>query len=306
MGERDPGRSPEGEVLVIGEALIDTVVGAAGQLTGRHPGGSPANVALGLGRLGVPVRLRTALAHDANGESIATHLAASGVRVDPASYCLSRTAVARAVTAPGGSAHYFFDMEWWLPGAIDVSGVTRVHIGSIACFLEPGATAVEAFVKRVAGRIPISFDPNIRRQFVAQHSHAAVRVESLSRLASVVKLSDEDAAWLYPGEDVDAVLDRFLDFGARLVVVTQGSRGAVLASPTARVRLDAVTVSVGDSVGAGDSFMAGLIDRTRSTGIDELNGTALHSIGRYAAAAASVTVSRQGADLPWAAELVGL
>lgn len=312
----EPGFPPRGAVLVVGEALIDAVedgaasrpvVDAGSDAPARrseeHIGGSPANVALGLSRLGASVRLRTALARDEHGKAIASHLAASHVVVDEASYCLERTAVARAVTAADGSARYTFDMEWRLPGQIDVAGVRLVHAGSIACFLEPGATALEGFLVSLAGRIPISFDPNIRRQFTGPHAAALARVERLGRLSSVVKLSDEDAGWLYPALGVDAVLDRLLGLGPRLVVVTLGGGGAALASRTARVRVQARRVLVHDTVGAGDSFMAGLLDRVLVAGLGTLDAATLQALGRHAASAASITVSRAGADLPTRAEL---
>ncbi|RZI85266.1 MAG: carbohydrate kinase, partial [Microbacterium sp.] len=119
-------------VLVIGEALIDIVDGT------EIVGGSPANVALGLGRLGIDVELLTAIGSDDRGRRIADHLGESGVRVLPESLCLEQTSTARASIRPDGSAAYDFDIEWTLPlSGADAHDI--VHVGSIACFLEPGA-----------------------------------------------------------------------------------------------------------------------------------------------------------------------
>lgn len=284
-------------VLVVGEALIDVVTDPDGTVV-EHVGGSPANVALGLGRLGVPVRLHTALGRDARGERIAAHIAESGVRVDPRSWSLPRTSTAVAHIAPDGAAQYDFDVDWRLPDPPVLAGERVVHVGSVAAFLEPGATTLGRFLAHGSSDVAITFDPNIRPALVGKHEAAVDRVQRIARMATAVKLSDEDAAWLYPGDSIDQVLDRLLSLGAETVAITLGADGAALASRTARVQVAAPAVHVADTVGAGDTFMAALIDAGFSQRAGALDEDALRRMGAHAAAAASITVQRNGADLP--------
>lgn len=287
-------------VLVVGEALVD-VVTTAGGAPQEHVGGSPANVALGLGRLGVPVRFRTAVGADTRGRRIASHLAGSGVEVDPASFSLERTSTAIATIGHNQSAHYQFDVDWRLTGPLTLGQERIVHVGSIGCYLEPGATAVREFVQAISGQALVSFDPNIRSALLSNRGAARRVTEEVASRSHLVKLSDEDADWLYPGAEVDSVLRTFLRLGARVVAVTCGARGAVLASREAQINIKARSVTVQDTVGAGDSFMAALVSRL-ATG---LLGTAesLQAAGEFAALTASVTVGRRGADLPTRADV---
>jgi fructokinase len=289
-------------VLVIGEALID-IVSRAGHPDAEHVGGSPANVALGLGRLGVPVRLHTALAHDPRGERIAAHLAASGVAIDPASWSLQRTSSAIARIGQDGAANYDFDIDWSLPTPPALTGAQVVHVGSIAAFLEPGATVLEEFLTSIGGSARVTFDPNIRPALVGDRDAARERVQRIAGFCDVVKLSDEDAAWLYPGETIDDVLDQLLSFGPQLTAVSLGGHGATLASATHRVTVPAPTVDVVDTVGAGDTFTAALIDALLTTSTDTHDERYLRELGNHAASAAAITVQRAGANLPTRTEL---
>ena len=291
-------------VLVIGEALIDIVEHAERGHAEEHVGGSPANVALALGRLGNPVRLLTALGRDARGERIERHLTDSGVVVDRRSWVLDRTSTARA-TIHDGAATYDFDITW--PLDVNPEPITErvVHVGSIAAFLLPGADAVYRLVEHVAGDAIVSFDPNIRPALSGNRRSAIARVESLVEKSDIVKLSDEDAAWLYPEWPLDAVAEHLLECGARLVAITTGATGAQLASQRARVQVPAPTVKVRDTVGAGDTFSAGLIDaalRDLSL-LSTLDEDSLFTLGCHAAAAAAITVQRPGADPPTRHEL---
>lgn len=289
------------QVLVIGESLID-IVTREGAAAVESVGGSPANVALGLGRLGLPVRLRTALGDDVRGTRIAAHLAASGVEVDPESFAIERTSTATARISPRGDARYDFDIDWRLPRPIDLGRARIVHVGSIGCFIEPGATSVRDAVSGWADRALLTFDPNIRPTLTGGRDAALAVVDQLAALSDVVKLSDEDAAWLFPGASTDEVLDRFLSLGARIAAVTLGGEGAVLASASARVALSPRRVRVHDTVGAGDTFMASLVaDLARGRlGSDS---AALTASGERAVAAAAITVGRVGADLPTSSDV---
>ena len=295
-----------GDALVVGEALIDEVV-ETGSVR-RHPGGSPANVALGLARLQVPTRLHTAIGADEDGELIRQHLSASGVVLTAESATDQPTSRAVATLAPDGSATYEFALSWD-PRNLEVLGAPRlVHIGSLGAFLEPGSEVTSSIFRRGrAGGALTTFDPNIRPSLIGDPLRARTRLASLVPASHLTKLSDEDAEFLFPGETHDRVLDRLLDAGAAVVAITRGSEGAYLASGLDRVIVPPVVTSVADTVGAGDSFMAALIWALAFTG-DGWDGSPvsqeqLSEIGRTAARAAAITVSRPGADLPVLSDL---
>lgn len=287
-------------VVVIGEALID-IVETAGQ-TSEHVGGSPANVALGLARRGLSVDFLTQLGTDERGARIAAHLEASGVRVAPESYSASVTSTARARIGGDGQAVYQFDIAW--NGGPPYQGPSPrvMHTGSIAAFLRPGAEYVRQAL-RASEAAEVTFDPNIRPTLVGPHAEALRAFEETARLATVVKLSDEDAAWLYPERPLDHVIDGLLDLGPRFVAVTRGAEGAIVASADSRHRIEGERVEVVDTIGAGDTFMASLIVSVTQEGSAGLDAEALERIGREAVHAAAVTVSRAGADLPWTEDL---
>ncbi|MCC4907686.1 carbohydrate kinase [Microbacterium sp. cx-59] len=292
-------------VLVIGEALIDIVKHGEGTQPVEHVGGSPANVALALGRLGHSVRLLTAVGRDTHGARIEKHLSDSGVVVDPRSWTLERTSTACATIHQDGAATYDFDITWaveW-PGDPITAGV--VHVGSVAAFLPPGAETVHRIVEQVAHDAIVSFDPNIRPALSGDRLAAIGQVESIAAMSDIVKLSDEDASWLYPEWPLDAVADQLLECGARMIALTAGASGALLVSSTARVQVPSPAVKVQDTVGAGDTFSAGLIDAVLRAPalLEALNEDALYTFGCHAAAAAAITVQRAGADPPTRQEL---
>jgi fructokinase len=290
-------------VLVIGEALVDIV--RHGDEVIERPGGSPANVALGLARLGVPTRLHTALARDAPGDRIARHLLDAGVAIEPTSYVLDHTSTAIARLDADGSATYDFDIEWQLDGRPALAGASVVHAGSLGLFLDPGADVVLESLRAMRGHALISIDPNIRPALLPDRSATRERFEKLAGVVDLVKLSDEDAAWLYPDAPTDAVLDRLLELGVGLAAVTAGERGAVLATSGCRVAVRGVAVDVRDTIGAGDSFMAALLAGVQRAAVPfgVLGSADLDRLGGYAAAAAAVTVGRVGADLPYAIDI---
>ncbi|MDN5587806.1 MAG: carbohydrate kinase [Brevibacterium sp.] len=290
-------------ILVVGEALID-IVSTTGSPDRYAPGGAPANVALGLGRLGSEVELLTDVGDDFHGGFILAHLRESNVRVHARP--TGSTSTARALLSADGSAEYEFSLRW-APETSLVDGAewSAIHVGSIAAFLSPGAETVDSLLQR--GRISsalLSLDPNIRPTIIGKHRPALARFEALASRVDVVKLSDVDADWLYPGLSAESQVDRVIGLGARLVVLTCGSDGALLSTASARVRAQAHEVEVADTIGAGDSFMASLVHdlqnpRSRIEGMDE---DELRRLGENASRRAAVTVARAGADLPWASE----
>jgi fructokinase len=213
----------------LGEALIDVVTTPEG--TNEHPGGSPANVAYGLARLGVSTGLLASIGIDGRGDALEEHLTGAGVTLLPGSRSLERTSTATATLARDGSASYAFDITWDVePLEPALTPPRIVHTGSIASFLSPGAGGVKAMLQELRSECVITYDPNIRPALLGLHAEAQHTFEELMQLTSVVKLSDEDAAWLYPKKALKETATHILDLGAELAVITRGSSGSLLAA----------------------------------------------------------------------------
>ncbi|MCM1014169.1 carbohydrate kinase [Brevibacterium sp. XM4083] len=290
--------------LVIGEALIDIV--ATPDAPDRYaPGGAPANVALGLGRLGDEVALLTDLGNDFHGGFVLSHLRASNVTVHASPQ--GATSTARATLSADGSAEYDFHLRWNPdPTPVKDERWEALHIGSIAAFLSPGAATIDDLLDdhRASTRL-VTFDPNIRPTIIGGHAAALARFEELAARVDVLKLSDVDADWLYPDLAEEAQVDRLLGLGPDLVAMTRGGEGAILATASARVRVASARVDVADTIGAGDTFMVSLIHdlHAATSAVSDLGIAELTSLGDMASALAGITVGRIGADLPWAADL---
>jgi fructokinase len=306
--------APAPRALVVGEALVDVVLRRGAQ-PAEHPGGSPANVAIGLGRLGRRVDLLTWLADDAYGDLVREHLAASDVHVLAGDRGPERTSVARAHLDDQGAATYEFDLTWDLPGRFDEGddAPAVVHTGSIATVLTPGAEAVARLLADRRATSTLTYDPNLRPALMGDAGATLPVVERLVELADVVKVSDEDLAWLHPGVAPVEIARDWLRRGPALVVVTLGGEGALAVTAAGdEIALTAPPVTVADTVGAGDSFMAGLIDGLWSAGLLGAGAREqLHAVDRATvervlvrcAAIAAITVSRAGANPPTSAEL---
>ena len=293
-------------VLVVGESLIDIVRRPDGS-TVEHAGGSAANVAVALARLGRPVELLTAYGDDARGAVLSRHLnqSAVGLAVDP--HTLDRTATALASLADDGSASYTFDIEWRLDEPPELTPVA-VHTCSIGAVTEPGAAVVRRLLAAVRPQATVSYDVNARPAVTGTGPDVLRAVEDVVALADLVKASDEDLEALYPGEPIQAAVDRVLGLGPAAVVVTHGRHGAAWYVEGSRVEVPATDVAVADTIGAGDTFGAAMIDALWD--LDALGGrlpglerTEIERVLRHAARAAAVTVSRPGADPPYRHEL---
>ncbi|WP_284982157.1 carbohydrate kinase [Arthrobacter sp. efr-133-TYG-118] len=294
--EPDPAPSRVLDVIVVGEALIDVVKSGTG--TVEHPGGSPANVAYGLGRLGVGAGLLTAIGEDLHGQMIREHLSSAGVQLLPGSASLDRTATATATLAVDGSASYEFDIRWDLAPAVPSFLPKVFHTGSIATFLAPGAAAVRSLMLQCHDSCLVTYDPNIRPALLGSHHEAKTIFEELVPLTDVVKLSDDDALWLYPGTPLEDIAARILALGAGLAVVTTGSGGSLLSTAATQLSIPAVATQVADTIGAGDSYMSALIHGLLNRTGEGLAPSVLERIGRSASMAAAITVSRPGANPP--------
>ena len=287
--------------MVVGEALIDVVSRPDGDV--EHPGGSPANVAYGLGRLGVRAGLLTAIGDDARGAAIEAHLAGAGVVLLPGARSLERTASATATIAADGSASYVFDIDWRLEPLAPAFFPKVIHTGSIAAFLAPGAAAVRTLLEQAHRDCMVTYDPNIRPALLGSHREAKALFEELVPLTDVVKLSDEDARWLYPGQDLEQTAEKILALGTGLAVITAGAEGSLLRAAEGSLHIPSVRTAVADTIGAGDSYMAALILGLLTRSTAGLAPSVLEAIGRTASAAAAITVSRPGANPPTLDEL---
>ncbi|MFE4545367.1 carbohydrate kinase [Arthrobacter sp. NPDC056727] len=305
-------------LTVIGEGLVDVVQRSSG--IEAHVGGSPLNVAVGLARLGHPVQFVGRYGRDAYGESVAAHLRASSVMLPLAPDGLP-TSVATALVDDDGGATYTFDLAWELPGLGErlpfmLQGTTLLHTGSIATMLAPGAAEVLAAVEHAHPASTISFDPNCRPSIITDADHARRQAEKFVTLSDIVKASDEDLAWLYPGEDPLESARRWLELGGAegpaVVVVTRGAAGPWGITAAGEAEFAAPRVEVADTVGAGDSFMAALLSGVVDRGLDGAQNRAdlralpvegLTALLAHASRAAAVTVSRAGANPPTRAEL---
>lgn len=295
-----------GHALVVGEALVD-IVHRGDDNPVEHVGGSPLNVAVGLGRLARPVHFVTRLAPDDRGRRIIDHLDASGVRLTPGSAAAAHTATAKAMLDRQGRATYDFDIDWHPvlpPPTVDA---ILIHTGSIATVLEPGCDTVAELVAQQSAASTVSFDPNIRPALIRDEARGRARIERLVGLADIVKASDEDLAWFAPGQDPVETAREWLRRGPAIVVVTRGAGGALAMNSVGTVEIPAMKVDVVDTVGAGDAFTAGLLDSLWTQnllGADRREN--LHRIGldalrvalETAAWTSALTVGRAGADLP--------
>ena len=294
-------------ILVIGEALVDVVPDSTGQPQ-DFPGGSPANVAIALARLGREVRLVTLLGDDDRGAAVRVWLESSEVTVLSRPTASGRTSSAAVTLDESGAASYDFDLDWHLDEVAETGDV--LHVGSIATVLDPGADAVLDAVRAHRGRALVSLDPNARPAITPDRAGPVARVEELVTLSDVVKVSDEDLHWLHPDDDPVATATRWAGAGPGLVVVTRGGDGAVAVRPDGTtLEVPGVPVAVADTVGAGDTFSGVLVDALLGLGVrggDELRALSNRDVlGAVTTAAigAAINVSRPGANPPSRAEL---
>ncbi|WP_307450736.1 MULTISPECIES: carbohydrate kinase [Microbacterium] len=295
-----------GAVLVVGESLIDIVEGDGDSRS--YVGGSPLNVAVGLARLGMTVDFGTEFGADDAGARIADRLSRDGVTPIQTAAGAWPTSTARARIRPDGSASYVFDLEWRFDAPPRADGYAIVHVGSVGALREPGAHRVVELIESLPADVLVTFDPNVRPALLASSERTRALVERYAARANVVKLSDEDAEWLYPDDPASAP-ERLLARGAGLVVVTRGGQGSTIHTPAVELPVPSFPVEVVDTIGAGDSYMSGIIAAlVRGVGVagaatGAFDESDLAEVGRFAATAAGLTVSRAGAAPPTIAEL---
>ena len=305
-------------IVCCGEALIDFLPRTAKDGAAVYQpfcGGSVYNTAIALGRLGVPAGLFAGLSTDFFGDMLKEGLTASNVVLKYIKAWDKSSTLAFVKLTDGHARYSFFDdnsaqrmlTKRDLP-KLDKK-VEVLHFGSMSLIHDPGGAALEALMQREARSRVVSLDPNIRSSQVKDRRAYVARINRMIALCDILKISDEDVAWITGKSDLAASARKWLKAGAKIVVVTRGGEGVEAYTRRDVVKLAAVKVKVADTVGAGDTFTAGLLAALRRVSL--LDKPALAAISAadlekaltFAARAAAITVSRPGADPPWAREL---
>ena len=297
------------QVWVVGEVLIDLIPDGSD----RKPivGGGPANTAKALSKLGTDTQFIDGISTDDYGQIAKNELVAAGVKLDYVKYSNKPTCLAIVSLSESGSATYEFVIENtatfdftpdWLPNP-QTEKPALLHIGTLATVIEPGASVLFEWAQSVAKIALIVFDPNIRPAVMNDREKYVKQVERWVSISSAVKVSDEDIRWLYPSLEIDQVANNWLAKGPSLIVVTYGDKGLAGYRVGEKVSVDAVKVVVADTVGAGDTVGAILVEAIVKDGLSSLSGVRLEMMLRRAARAAAITVSRSGANPPTLKEI---
>jgi fructokinase len=294
---------------VAGEVLIDLI--SDGSKRKPIVGGGPANTAKALSKLGIDTQFINGISTDDYGQMAKEELVASGVKLDHVKYSDKPTCLAIVSLSDSGSASYEFVIEntatfdfnsTWLPNP-ESETPALLHIGTLATVIEPGASVLFDWAQSVANVAPLVFDPNIRPAVIGDRKQYVKQVERWVSISSTVKVSEEDIKWLYPSLEIEQVVNNWLAKGPSLIVVTYGDKGLAGYRVGEKVSVDAVTVAVADTVGAGDTVGAILVEAIVKDGLDTLSGVRLEMMLKRAAKAAAITVSRSGANPPTLKEI---
>lgn len=314
-------------IVSIGESLIDFVPqqdGATGTADNRLPpyrpvaGGSPYNCAIAAARLSGRAGYIGSVSNDFFGDFIVDHLTANGVDTSLVTRVTEPTTLAFVKKSADGSARYAFYAQGSADRALGVEHLpptlpegALLQIGSISLIADPAAASIMHLVERETERRIIVLDPNVRPSVIDNERDYRARIERAIALVSVVKISDEDLAWLYPDLAAEAAIDRLLQMGPRLIVMTRGGEGTVAVHASGRLEVPAQKVTVVDTIGAGDSFMAALLvwlDEAGMRSAQDLERLTPDSLGRalqFATQVSAITCTRVGADPPRRSELPG-
>lgn len=293
-------------IWVAGELLIDILP------SGSVVGGGPANTARALARLGHEVDFIDGLSTDSHGVNAGKKLERDGVSLQLCKISELPTCTATVdLDANGGASYEFlingtatFDFDAaWLP---DPSALkpSVLHIGTLATIIEPGASVLFDWAVRVGEFAPIIFDPNVRPSVMPERTSYSAAVEKWVGISSVVKVSDEDITWLYPDESLDEVAHRWMNQGVNCVIVTRGARGLIGYTEHGLEEVDGEKVVVIDTVGAGDTVGAIIVEGVIEHSVAGLQGHVLNALLHKAAIAAGITCSRAGAEPPRRFELI--
>jgi len=291
---------------VCGEVLIDILP------TGPVVGGGPANTAKALARLGYEVDFIDGISNDAYGMSARKELSRDGVGLTLTLASDKPTCTATVTLDSKGSASYEFLIDGtatfdfnnsWLPDPERLKP-SVLHIGTLVTIIEPGATVLFDWALKVGEFAPIVFDPNIRPSVMGDCAKYAAAVEKWVSISSVVKVSDDDIKWLYPEESLDVVAHRWIAAGVNCVVITRGAHGLIGFTAKGMEEVDGIKVDVVDTVGAGDTVGAIVVEAIIKHSVHGLEGQVLNAVLHKAAIAAAITCSRAGAQPPRTHELL--
>jgi fructokinase len=297
-------------IWVCGEVLIDLIPDATGQRI-PHVGGGPANTAKALARLGHDVHFIDGISRDEYGIAARKELVDDEVKLDLALTSDKPTCLAIVSLAADGSGSYEFKIDGtatfdfsldWLPDPSRFKP-SVLHVGTLVTIIEPGSDVLYDWAMRVAEFAPIVFDPNIRPSVMSDRDKYQAVVEKWAALSSVIKVSDDDMDWLYPNQKYEDVFARWIKDGAALVVLTRGINGLVGYTEAGSVAVEGVSITVADTVGAGDTVGAIIVEAMIEKGILALTGDVLQATLHRAAVAAGITCSRKGAQPPYKHEL---
>ena len=300
-------------IWVCGEVLIDLIPDGSGERV-AHVGGGPANTAKALARLGHDVYFIDGISSDKYGQMSRQELLDDEVKLDLALNSDKPTCLAIVSLNESGGASYEFEIDGtatfdfsasWLPDPSRYKP-SVLHIGTLVTVIQPSADVLYDWAMQVAEFAPIVFDPNVRSVVMNDRDKYLAGIERWVAISSVVKVSDDDLAWLYPGQQYADVAQRWISDGAALVVVTRGADGLVGYTADGSVEVPGVKVDVADTVGAGDTVGAIVVEAIIEKGILNLTGDTLKAVLNRAAIAAGITCSRKGAQPPYKHELKGI
>jgi fructokinase len=300
-------------IWVCGEVLIDLIPGSDGVRV-PHVGGGPANTAKALARLGHDVQFIDGISSDQYGQMSRKELLDDEVKLDLALKSDKPTCTAEVTLAADGSGSYVFTIDGtatfdfshsWLPDPSRYKPQV-LHIGTLVTVIEPGADVLYDWAIRVAEFAPIVYDPNIRPSVMGDRDRYQASVEKWAAISAVIKVSDDDVEWLYPGESVESVAQRWINDGTALVVITRGINGLLGVTADGSVEVPGVKIEVADTVGAGDTVGAIIVEAMIEKGILNLTDEVLKATLHRAAVAAGITCSRKGAQPPYKHELKGI
>lgn len=307
-------------ILCCGEALIDmipTPTNAGREGFVPHAGGAVFNTAIGLGRLGARVGMLTGISTDMFGQQLSEALRGSNVEVSHVLTSERPTTLAFVRLADGHATYSFYDENsagrMLSPDDLpEIPGdISALFFGGISLACEPGATAYQALLDREGDTRAVMIDPNIRPGFIENETRYRARLEAMLRQSDIVKVSDEDLNWIEPAPpSLREKIDGLLDKGPALVIVTRGGDGAVgYLRDGAELHVPVKRVQIVDTVGAGDTFNAGVLAKLSELGalrkpaLRELAPDVVRQALTHGTQVAAVTVSRAGANPPWAEEL---
>jgi fructokinase len=303
----------EDVILVGGEALYDLVVDGSENLR-AHPGGGPFNAARTIGRLQQPVAYLGRLSTDRFGTTLERMLAADGVRLDAVVRTDEPTTLALAeVDETGGATYHFYERGTSAPGLTPEAALAALppavgilHVGTLGLTLEPIASALEAVVEALSGKALVAVDPNVRPPAIADADAYRRRLQRVLTLSDLVKVSEEDLAWLDPERAPAAAARGLLELGPKVVLLTRGSHGALVVTPAGETTVGAPAITVADTIGAGDAFGGGFLAWWHSQGLDRADladSDLVVEATRFGALVAARTCERAGASPPFLHEL---